>query len=206
LLSIDNTIVSGNMASEGREIYQAVESSASQGYNLFGYGGSDGLFNTTAVATDIKPTTALREILMPLGDYGGSTKTHALVFGSPAIGAGDPGVTTPDQRGETRVGITDIGAFESKFIPTPPIPLPTPIPIEPTPQPIESIPIDRTRNLESPDPRKPLPSISNSKALLCVVRALNHNFQLNDPYKGIETCAFKTPEIEEIDRKTQPDR
>ena len=49
----------------------------------------------------------------PLADNGGPTKTHALLEGSPALGAGIAiaGVTT-DQRGETRDDPPDIGAFE----------------------------------------------------------------------------------------------
>ncbi|MDY6783022.1 MAG: choice-of-anchor Q domain-containing protein [Cyanobacteriota bacterium] len=58
--------------------------------------------------------------LAPLGDYGGSTQTHALLPGSPALNAGNnalipPGVTT-DQRGAERIlnETVDIGAFESQ--------------------------------------------------------------------------------------------
>jgi hypothetical protein len=59
--------------------------------------------------------------LAPLGDYGGSTMTHALYVGSPAIDAGNPGspavvpdaCAVRDQRGVTRpIGACDIGAFE----------------------------------------------------------------------------------------------
>src|SRR5207237_176378 len=56
--------------------------------------------------------------LAPLGDYGGSTQTQALLPGSPAIDAGVSvaGVTT-DQRGVSRTGIgdttPDIGAYEA---------------------------------------------------------------------------------------------
>ena len=57
--------------------------------------------------------------LAPLDDYGGITKTHALLPGSPAIDAGDPGFDPPpltDQRGEgfARIvgGGVDIGSFE----------------------------------------------------------------------------------------------
>ena len=58
-------------------------------------------------------------LLAPLGDYGGPTQTMALLPGSPAIHAGSaniPGVTIPttDQRGESRTGGVDIGAFESQ--------------------------------------------------------------------------------------------
>ncbi|HAT75890.1 MAG TPA: hypothetical protein DCS19_03365 [Flavobacterium sp.] len=50
-------------------------------------------------------------LLSPLADNGGLTQTMALQLGSPAINAGN-GCTTTDQRGATRVGICDIGAFE----------------------------------------------------------------------------------------------
>ncbi|MBD2089976.1 DUF4347 domain-containing protein [Microcoleus sp. FACHB-1515] len=52
--------------------------------------------------------------LSPLGSYGGSTQTHALLPGSAAIDAGISGVPTQDQRGVARVGAVDIGAFESR--------------------------------------------------------------------------------------------
>ncbi len=63
--------------------------------------------------------------LAPLGFYGGATMTHALLSGSTAINAGNncvlwqtcptfnaPVVLTADQRGASRVGNVDIGAFE----------------------------------------------------------------------------------------------
>jgi hypothetical protein len=55
-------------------------------------------------------------LLAPLGYYGGPTMTMPLLPGSPAIdaGASGPGIPTIDQRGEGRVGDTDIGAFESQ--------------------------------------------------------------------------------------------
>jgi hypothetical protein len=75
------------------------------------------LIGGTTHATRIDPR------LGALGDNGGSTQTHALLPGSPAIDAGDPaatagvsGVPLHDQRGApwTRVygGRIDIGAFE----------------------------------------------------------------------------------------------
>jgi hypothetical protein len=75
-------------------------------------------------------------LLGPLADNGGRTQTHALLFGSPAIDAGDPGgcrdnlgaLLSTDQRGLHRPangGVNglrcDIGAFEyyraSLFLP-----------------------------------------------------------------------------------------
>ncbi len=56
-------------------------------------------------------------VLAPLGNYGGSTQTHALLPGSPAINAGNnAGAPVIDQRGIARpqVGTVDIGAFESR--------------------------------------------------------------------------------------------
>lgn len=63
--------------------------------------------------------------LAPLGFYGGATMTHALLSGSTAINAGNncvltqtcttfnaPIALTSDQRGASRVGQVDIGAFE----------------------------------------------------------------------------------------------
>ena len=44
--------------------------------------------------------------------YGGETSTHALLSDSPAVNAGDPGISMPDQRGAARIGRPDIGAFE----------------------------------------------------------------------------------------------
>ena len=58
----------------------------------------------------------LNPVLAPLGNYGGPTQTMALLPGSPAIDAGSSGAGIPatDQRGESRVGGVDIGAFESQ--------------------------------------------------------------------------------------------
>ena len=55
-------------------------------------------------------------LLAPLGDYGGPTMTMPLLPGSPAIGGGTTGVGIPntDQRGQSRTGHVDIGAFQSQ--------------------------------------------------------------------------------------------
>jgi filamentous hemagglutinin family protein len=113
-LTVKSSIVSGNTAPTGREINSSGGTVVSNGYNLFGYSGNNGVSGIPPVATDITPSAALSEILAPLGNYGGPTQTHALLPGSPAIDAGDIATTTADQRGVTPVGIRDIGAYESK--------------------------------------------------------------------------------------------
>ena len=71
--------------------------------------------------------------LAPLADNGGRAPTNALILGSPAIDAGDPGIavspTESDQRGgeflrvadgDTTAGaVIDMGAYESQFAITP---------------------------------------------------------------------------------------
>ena len=111
-LTIGNSIVSGNTALISREIHRWNGIITSQGYNLFGHSASNGL-NVTVAATDITPIAALSSLLSALGDYGGPTKTHALLPGSAAINAGNT-ASTLDQRGKARVGTADIGAFESQ--------------------------------------------------------------------------------------------
>jgi hypothetical protein len=64
-------------------------------------------------------------LLGPLQDNGGPTWTHALLYNSPAIDAGDPVNCTPtDQRGVARpidgdsdgTAVCDIGAVEFELI------------------------------------------------------------------------------------------
>ncbi len=54
------------------------------------------------------------DLLGPLGDYGGPTPTIPLLPGSPAINRGSTLCPPIDQRGITRDGSCDIGAFESR--------------------------------------------------------------------------------------------
>jgi hypothetical protein len=80
----------------------------SLGHNL----SSDTTCNLTS-ATD-KPGTD--PMLGPLATNGGTTRTHALLAGSPALNAGDAvGLESLDQRGMPRVqfATVDIGAFET---------------------------------------------------------------------------------------------
>jgi hypothetical protein len=67
-------------------------------------------------------------VLAPLGNYGGTSETMALLPGSPAIDAGTsgPGIPTTDERGLPRFGTVDIGAFESQGFTVAPVPGGTP--------------------------------------------------------------------------------
>ena len=109
----------------------------SLGYNLASDAGG-------GVLTGLGDQINTDPLLGPLQDNGGSTFTHALLPGSPAIDAGDPSFTPSpffDQRGPSfyrvRNGRIDIGSFEVQAgsTPTPtPRPSPTPRP-RPTPAP-----------------------------------------------------------------------
>jgi hypothetical protein len=104
-----NTILAGNTAPADRD---CGGSPSSGGGNLVGVGsvtcgaftsGNGDLVGTAATPRDPK--------LGPLTNNGGTTSTHALLAGSPAINAGDD-CTASDQRGVARPAACDIGAFE----------------------------------------------------------------------------------------------
>ena len=110
---LENTIIAGNSATTNPDIQGAV---ASVGTNLIGNGtGASGF-----VASDLVGTAfaQINPLLGELQDNGGTTPTHALLPGSPAIEAGTTDLLT-DQRGITRPqGVQpDIGAFELVEIP-----------------------------------------------------------------------------------------
>jgi hypothetical protein len=119
-IRLRNSIIAGNQAVYGPDIWGRVETDAS--YNLVGVGDSwlSGIENGVhgnQVGTTSNPLDAL---LAPLGYYGGPTPTFALLPGSRALEAGDPAATDPtDQRGLLRVvgGNLDIGAFQSQTDP-----------------------------------------------------------------------------------------
>ncbi len=76
----------------------------------------------TCSLTDANDKPGVNPVLGPLADNGGSTQTHALLSGSPALDAGDdPAAPATDQRGVFRPqgGASDIGAFELGSLPVP---------------------------------------------------------------------------------------
>ncbi|MEX2093485.1 MAG: choice-of-anchor Q domain-containing protein [Pirellulales bacterium] len=126
LTEVYSSIVSGNRSNQqvagydvdvvGGPVMGPENTVVSLGYNLVGSGSAVGEFTAPG---DLPP--GMDPLLGPLNDNGGPTKTHALLYGSIAIDAGDDTFTPPpdhDQRGEpfARVfgGRMDIGAFEAE--------------------------------------------------------------------------------------------
>jgi len=116
-IAIESSIVSGNTGGVAADISSSskvtVKSSAigsSAGFTLTDLGGN------LPFGLDLK--------LSALADHGGSTLTHALLPGSPAINVGsNPAGLLTDQRGNgfaRSVGGTDMGAFENQSALAPP--------------------------------------------------------------------------------------
>jgi CSLREA domain-containing protein len=133
LFSLKNTILAGNVDTTGGAP-DCAGNPVSNGYNL--------VQDVTGCALGGDATgniTGLDPLLGPLSMNGGSTATHALLTGSPAIdtGSGDCPPPATDQRGAARPrdgddsgsAICDIGAFEVGVV-SPPTPSATPTPTE----------------------------------------------------------------------------
>jgi len=118
-LNVTNSIIAGNNfapGGSGPEIYKSAASAMliSNGFDLVGDSTGDSAdtgFPITYQANDILDTPPQ---LIALGNYGGTTPTHALQVTSPARDAADPLQGQGfDQRGLDRdAGVWDIGAFE----------------------------------------------------------------------------------------------
>jgi CSLREA domain-containing protein len=132
---IGNTIIAGNTATDiGPDVDGSFKS---VGTNLVG--NRDGSSTDFTQPGDKTGTTAapLDPKFGAFGNNGGPTDTVALLTGSPAINSGNDSIMPPtDQRGASRAGESDIGAYEfGGALPTPtPTPTPTSTPI-PTPTP-----------------------------------------------------------------------
>jgi hypothetical protein len=108
-LTLSRSLIAGNQAGVAPEIENNSIVTANN-FNLFGTNGNSGVSGFTPGPTDIVPGVSLAQILGPLKNNGGPTRTHALVAGSPAIDAGDPGgcrnsqggLLATDQRGFAR--------------------------------------------------------------------------------------------------------
>ena len=121
-----SSIISANQGTDVDFLDGTTNTFLSKGYNLIGDGNATGAFNQSL--QDQVGTTDPK--LGALADNGGTTKTHALLAGSPAVDKGDKGNTdlTIDQRGEPRPfddpnvapatggDNSDIGAFEAQEV------------------------------------------------------------------------------------------
>lgn len=97
--NVGNTIIAGNDADFGDPDVRGAFTS--QGYNLIGdVDGSTGFTGTGDQAGT--GASVIDPKLGPLQNNGGTTKTHALLFGSPAIDKGKALGLTTDQRGSPR--------------------------------------------------------------------------------------------------------
>ncbi|HNG29262.1 MAG TPA: FG-GAP-like repeat-containing protein, partial [Blastocatellia bacterium] len=114
-LQLKNTLVANNTLGLGANFRIGTGGTVTSLGNNLDSDGSSGFtngVNGNLVGTVANPINAL---LAPLGNYGGTTQTIALLPGSPAINAGTAtGAPANDQRGIARVGNPDIGAFESR--------------------------------------------------------------------------------------------
>ncbi len=117
---LNNSTFSGNSASSGAAIYRQsgqlhLKNIIMANNNRQDCNGRSSLINSLIDDGSCNPTSSADPLLAPLGDYGGSTETFALLPGSPAIDAGDNATCeTTDQRGKSRLNTCDIGAFESQ--------------------------------------------------------------------------------------------
>jgi hypothetical protein len=116
---ISNTIIAGNTAAHlFVDVYFTVDA-IDVTYSLIG--NIDDLSPAQLAVISAGPgnLTEVDPLLGPLQDNGGNSFTHALLIGSPAINAGDPGFNSPpefDQRGEEFARVMneriDMGAYE----------------------------------------------------------------------------------------------
>ncbi len=108
---IDNSILSGNRVDTLADDIANASTIFTSAYNLYGVI-DDGSFS--AGTGDLIGAPAM---LGPLANNGGETRTHALLCGSAAINAANPGLaSTLDQRRLPRMvdGRSDIGALEKQ--------------------------------------------------------------------------------------------
>ena len=107
-VTLKNTIFSNNTALNGGNPWNIQQHSSRQlidgGGNIQFPQANDDRVSANSLVADPK--------LGPLQDNGGGLLTHALLAGSPAINAAVAGAPTTDERGFSRVGQADIGAFE----------------------------------------------------------------------------------------------
>ncbi|HEX8249422.1 MAG TPA: choice-of-anchor Q domain-containing protein [Pyrinomonadaceae bacterium] len=114
-VTFGNTIIAGNTSPTGPDIHRFSGTVQTTGGNLIGNNSTvSGAFPAGAPNGNGDKVN-VAALLLPLGNYGGTTLTRALLSTSPAINAGNNVAGTPptDQRGAARSGAVDSGAFEN---------------------------------------------------------------------------------------------
>ncbi len=106
----DSSIIALNSAPTGPDV-TGEGGLQSMGYNIVG-NNADAVSSSQPTDQIGTPAAPIDPLLSPLANNGGLTLTHALQAGSPAIDRGDPAAPPEDQRGYSRVGVPDVGAFE----------------------------------------------------------------------------------------------
>jgi CSLREA domain-containing protein len=112
--TVTNSIIAGNLDTLFNPAADVFGDFVSGGNNIIGDVGSatgftDGV-NNDQVGDSGTPIDPMLDVL---ADNGGSTQTHALLAGSPAIDAANDALApVTDQNGNTRDGAADIGAYE----------------------------------------------------------------------------------------------
>jgi hypothetical protein len=112
-LSLTNCTVSGNSATTGGGLFNSSAQASMTLTNTIVAGQTSGgdIYGSYTGSNNLVGGAPL---LAALGDYGGPTQTYALLAGSPAIGGGTTtGAPATDQRGQSRIGRIDIGAFQT---------------------------------------------------------------------------------------------
>jgi len=125
-LSITHSIIAGNTAGGGNPDIRPGTGVLNVDFSLIGDTAGSGIIVSTGTGNILNQIADLA----PLANNGGPTETHALLAGSPAIDAGDPGIVfNPaefDQRGAPFVRLfddpaasgtgVDIGAYERQTV------------------------------------------------------------------------------------------
>src|SRR5262245_42868466 len=139
-VTITNSIGAGNRTQD--DVFGNVQTPASVN-NLIGTNANNNFFNGQQGNSVGTVGNLLDPGIGPLQDNGGTTRTHALLVGSPAIDRARTSALTVVQRGSLRPAgaAPDIGAFELQQVVNPnPNPQPTPPVVTPPPTPGAPIP------------------------------------------------------------------